>query len=105
MEDERTDEGNGFDGGTQRQRVLEYLEEHDATPREISRSVGVPTSSVYEHVEHIAKSLRNSERSLMAAPPECKECGFDGFDEVAEHPSRCPECRSERIDEPVFRIE
>ncbi|MFC6726892.1 transcriptional regulator, partial [Halobium palmae] len=42
---------------------------------------------------------------FLVAPPECKQCGFSAFDDPVNYPSRCPECRSEGIEEAVFKVE
>jgi hypothetical protein len=39
------------------------------------------------------------------APPECAHCGFADFDDPVNHPSRCPDCRSENLTEAVFKID
>lgn len=92
---------------TTRQRIADALraEPHGAT--ELSAAVGVPRSSVYRHLDHVAQSVESAEgdERFLVAPPECRECGFDGFDDPLNEPSRCPECRSERIAEPQFVIE
>ena len=90
---------------TTRQRITEALREEPTTPRQLSASVGVPTRTVYEHVRHIAQSLDHADEQFLVAPPACRECGFDDFDDPLNYPSRCPECRSERIAEPQFVIE
>lgn len=91
---------------TTRQRIVDALREGPATPRELSKRLGVPTSVVYDHAQHVAKSLENeSEERLLVAPPECKECGFSGFDDPLSAPSKCPECKCERIAEPQLVVE
>lgn len=90
---------------TTRQRIADALREGPATPRELSESLGIPTNTVYEHVRHVAQSLENEDEQFLVAPPACLECGFDGFDDPLNYPSRCPECKSERIAEPRFVVE
>lgn len=90
---------------TTRQRIADALREGPATPRELSESLGIPTRTVYENVRHVAQSLENAEEQFLVAPPECLACGFDGFDDPLNYPSRCPECKSERIAEPRFVVE
>lgn len=91
---------------TTRQRLLDALREAPATPRELSKRVGVPTSVVYDHARHVARSLANDDdEQLLVAPPECKDCGFTGFDDPLAAPSRCPECKCERIAEPQLVVE
>ena len=65
----------------------------------------ITTESALAHVKHIATSLDAADERLLVAPPECRECGFSAFDDPANRPSRCPECKSESIEEPVFKIE
>ena len=92
---------------TTRQRIADALrtEPHDAA--ELSTAVGVPKSAVYRHVEHVSQTVESddSDERFLVAPPECRACGFDGFDDPLNDPSRCPECRSERIAPPRFLIE
>ena len=89
---------------TTRQRIADELRETPATASDLSTDIGVPASAVYEHLRHVAKSLDGDEQVLVA-PPECRTCGFSAFDDPVNYPSRCPECKSERIAEPTFKIE
>ena len=92
---------------TTRQLIADTLRTgpHDAP--ELSTAVGIPKSAVYRHVEHVAQTIgsADSDEQFLVAPPECRACGFDGFDDALNDPSRCPECRSERVAEPRFLIE
>jgi hypothetical protein len=90
---------------TTRERIADALRVEPATPRQLSEQLGVSTTAVYEHVKHVAKSLENADEQFLVAPPECRDCGFDGFDDPLNYPSRCPECKCERIAEPRFVIE
>jgi predicted Zn-ribbon and HTH transcriptional regulator len=57
------------------------------------------------HLEHLERSLARGELELRVEPPRCQECGF-GFKkrERLGRPSRCPRCRSERLDSPLFSV-
>lgn len=90
---------------TTRERIAEYLRERTAAAGTIATEFGVATDDALSHVEHIARSLDGTDEQLLVAPPECRDCGFAGFDDPANRPSRCPECRSEAIEEPRFRID
>jgi len=92
-------------GSTARQRIADALREASATPGALSTAVGVPTDAVYDHVRHLARSLEGTDERLLVAPPACRDCGFDGFDDPLNRPSRCPDCRSERVAEPTFVVE
>jgi predicted Zn-ribbon and HTH transcriptional regulator len=89
---------------TTRERIADHLREETATAEELARVVEIPERQVYDHVEHVAKSVADDEQ-LLAAPPECRDCGFDGFDDPVNAPSRCPECYSENLTRAQFRIE
>ncbi|MFC5136142.1 MULTISPECIES: transcriptional regulator [Haloferacaceae] len=88
---------------TTRQRIAERLREEPATASEIAADLSLPTPTVYEHLEHVSRSV-DGEESFLVSPPTCRDCGFDGFDDPLNAPSRCPECKCERIDEPAFVI-
>lgn len=90
---------------TTRQRLAEALREEAATPGELADRLDATPDGVVRHVRHVARSLSHTDEELLARPPACRDCGFDGFEDPASLPSRCPECRSERLAEPAFRIE
>lgn len=90
---------------TTRQRIADALREQPHTASELSARVGVPTAAVHEHVRHVAKTLEGTDEQLLVAPPECTDCGFDGFDDPLGAPSKCPECKSEALSEAVFTVE
>lgn len=89
---------------TTRQQIRRLLEAAPRNAKELAVELETEPATVLEHIEHIAQSLENADVELLVAPPTCRECGFDGFDDPVNHPSRCPECRNERIDPPTFTI-
>lgn len=89
---------------TTRERLADRLRDSPATASTLSRELGVPTTTVYDHVRHVARSVSGEER-LLVAPPTCADCGFDDFDDLVNDPSRCPACRSENVEEAVFKID
>ncbi len=90
---------------TTRRKLLEALRAEPATPSELARDFGLRSAAVLEHVEHVARSVEGNGEQLLVAPPACRDCGFDGFDDLLNRPSRCPECKSESVTEPTFVIE
>lgn len=91
---------------TTRQRIAKTLREEAATASDLGASLSLPTPVVYEHLDHVSQSITDSDETaqFLVAPPECRDCGFDGFDDPINKPSRCPKCKSERIAEPQFVI-
>jgi predicted Zn-ribbon and HTH transcriptional regulator len=100
-----SDSGAEGDGpATTRERIADRLRENPAEPGTLAEEFTVPTSTILNHVRHIARSLEPAGERLLVAPPECRDCGFTGFDDPVNRPSRCPDCKSEAIDEPAFVI-
>ncbi|MFT4945933.1 MAG: putative Zn-ribbon and HTH transcriptional regulator [Natronomonas sp.] len=90
---------------TTRQRITDRLRERTSSASALAREFDITTSEALSHVEHISKSLSESSEQLLVAPPECRECGFDEFDDLINRPSRCPDCKSESVEEPAFRVD
>jgi hypothetical protein len=92
-------------GRTTRERIADRLREGTVPASGLAAEFDVRTGEALEHVRHIARSLEHTDEDLLVAPPACRDCGFDGFDDPANRPSRCPECKSEAVAEPAFRVE
>lgn len=78
-----------------------------ARPTAIQDALGdegieVELDEILGHIEEIHKGL--SEEYIEVEPPECRECGFNNYDNLINIPSKCPDCRSKWIEEPQFRI-
>lgn len=91
---------------TTRQRIADHLRHEPAAAGTLAAEFAITTADALSHVRHIARSLEgNGDEQLLVAPPECRDCGFSDFDDLVNRPSRCPECKSEGVEEPAFRIE
>ena len=90
---------------TTRQRIADRIRREPATPATLAREFDVAVEEVCSHVEHLARSVEHEDDQVLVAPPTCRDCGFEDFDDRLNRPSRCPDCRSESIKEPAFSIE
>lgn len=90
---------------TTRQRITDQLREQPMQAGAIANEFDITTKEALSHVEHISKSLAEGSNRLLVAPPECRECGFNEFDDLINRPSRCPDCKSENVEEPMFRVD
>ncbi len=91
---------------TIRREIAEVLENRILSARDISGSVGISVKEVYEHLAHIQRSLGKGGHLLSITPAECKKCGFVfSKREKLKKPGKCPVCRSESIEEPLFSIQ
>lgn len=88
-------------GTTLRQALLEALKGPPATARDLSQLVRISERDVLDNLEHLAESVE-----LVVEPAECKACGFEFEGRTRmKKPSRCPECKSERIAPPRFCVQ
>ena len=90
---------------TTRQRIADRLRAEPAVASALAREFEISTADALSHVDHISQSLEPTDETLLVAPPECEDCGFDAFDDLVNRPARCPECKSEAVTEPAFTIE
>jgi predicted Zn-ribbon and HTH transcriptional regulator len=90
---------------TVRREITDVLKERILSAKDISGIVGIPVKEVYEHLAHIQKSLGKGEHRLDVIPAECRKCGFlFKKRERLKKPGKCPVCRSESIEDPLFSI-
>jgi predicted Zn-ribbon and HTH transcriptional regulator len=89
---------------TYRQKIVELISEDQMTLRELSTEVKLPIKEVLGHLEHVRRSIRPPRRFNLE-PAECIECGFVFNDRRRlSTPGKCPRCRSNRIQEPMFSV-
>ncbi len=90
---------------TVRAQLRAELERAPATAHELSARLGLPEKDVAGHLEHLSRSLSAHGLRLEVEPASCLACGFV-FEERRKlgKPSRCPKCKSERVEPPAFSI-
>jgi transcriptional regulator len=90
---------------TLREALRQALRAGDLTIRELSQAVGASERDLYDHLEHLARSLPNTGERLRIDPARCLGCGFEFEDRTrVKKPGRCPNCKSTRIAPPRFAI-
>jgi predicted Zn-ribbon and HTH transcriptional regulator len=90
---------------TTRERIADRLRETTCSASALAAEFEIEAGTAISHVRHVARSLESTDEQLLVAPPRCEDCGFEDFDDPANRPSRCPECKSETIAEPSFTIQ
>ncbi|MFB6133927.1 MAG: transcriptional regulator [Halanaeroarchaeum sp.] len=90
---------------TTRERIADRLRAETETVSSLATRFGISRQAALDHVRHVARSLRDETESVLVRPPSCRDCGFEDFDDPLNLPSRCPECKSEAIDEPAVTID
>jgi transcriptional regulator len=90
---------------TIRRRIISLLLEHPGTARQMSTELRIPEREVYDHLEHIRRTMHKGEYRLLVQPAVCEKCGFTFRKrERLKAPGKCPLCRSELIADPVFDV-
>ena len=87
-----------------RKDLITLLLDNPLRLSEIARLYDVPLKEVADDVAHLRKTLKSSAYRLDVVPAECRNCGFIFSAEKLSKPSKCPQCRSTWLDEPVVQI-
>jgi predicted Zn-ribbon and HTH transcriptional regulator len=90
---------------TIRQKIVSVLEGNTLSAKNISAEVRVSEKEIYGHLEHIQRTMNKREHALIITPAECKKCGFvfRKRDRLTK-PGKCPVCKSQLIQDPLFSI-
>ena len=90
---------------TIRQKIVELLSRSELDARELSQELGVQEKEVYEHLAHVARSVKAEKKKLIIHPSRCLRCGFVFVDRIRlTRPSRCPKCRRTHLQSPRYHI-
>jgi predicted Zn-ribbon and HTH transcriptional regulator len=80
--------------------MIELLCAGEWTAKDISQAIHLSEKEVQSHLEHIRRTLKGRFR---LKPAECLACGFRFTKRKnIRSPSRCPLCKSEHIQDPIF---
>jgi transcriptional regulator len=91
---------------TIRRYIISLLEENILSAKDISVSLRVSEKDVYDHLEHIRKTLHTEGQRLTLFPPRCEKCGFEFKKRTRlTKPGKCPICHSTLIKQPLYSIE
>lgn len=88
---------------TRRERIIELLALGKYTPKDLAKLLEMKVNDVLDDLEHVQKTLG---KKLIISPAFCSSCDYT-FDhrKRLNTPSRCPECKAERVSGPWFTIE
>jgi predicted Zn-ribbon and HTH transcriptional regulator len=90
---------------TIRQKIIELLSNADLDARELSQELGIREKEVYDHLAHVARSVKAENKKLIVHPSRCLQCGFVFEDRKRlTRPSRCPTCKQSYLQSPRYSI-
>ena len=90
---------------TTRQAIIDELLLGFRTIRDLSQTLSISEKEVIAHLPHVKQSAKHKGYDFVMEPSKCLKCGF-----IFEHrekwakPSRCPECKEEKITTPMFGL-
>ena len=90
---------------TIRRQIIEALKENNLSALELSQLIGIREREVYDHLDHIKRTISRKGENLIVTPSSCLKCGYT-FAQRARltKPSRCPLCKGTRLTRPTYRI-
>jgi transcriptional regulator len=87
-----------------RRDLIPLLLDQKMSLSEIARAVNEKPKDVIDALTHLAQSSRHSDYELVIEPAECRKCGFEFRTDKFSRPSKCPQCRSTWIFEPLIGV-
>ena len=89
---------------TRRKEIIEILTQEERSADELARLFRTNPTVILRDLAHIEKSLKAERKKLSIRMPYCKDCGFVFQLKEPRSPSRCPNCKSEWIAKPRFKV-
>jgi hypothetical protein len=90
---------------TLRQWIVSLLSDQEMDVRDLSQELGLKEREIYEHLVHVERSVAASRGRFVITPSQCLLCGYVFEDRRRlTRPSRCPQCRRSKLQNPSFRI-
>ena len=90
---------------TVRQKIVSAIIGRELSARDISVEVRASEKQVYEHLQHIQKTMHKKGNFFVVTHAVCRKCGFVfSKRERLKRPGKCPVCRGETISGPRFTI-
>ena len=90
---------------TRREDIYDILKHEKRTAQELANIFKIELSEIVEDLKHLARSVRPV-FDLRMYPARCLNCDFAFTDRAkVKAPTKCPKCKSEWIQAPLFFIE
>ena len=90
---------------TVRQQIIALLREDELGIRDLSQCLGKREKEIRDHLPHVKRSIKAQEGAFKITPARCMHCGYEFKKRKRlSPPSKCPLCKSTRIQDPLFRI-
>lgn len=85
--------------------MMDLLGNHEMDARDLSQALGIREKEVYDHLDHIARSLAIQGKRVHMKPCRCLSCGYVFQDRKRfQRPGRCPRCKEGHIESATYRV-
>jgi predicted Zn-ribbon and HTH transcriptional regulator len=88
---------------TVRQQIADMLRQ-PRTSSSIAHELKLTRDEVEDHLKHLLRSARATDRHVRIEPARCRSCGYTFSHDKISKPGKCPECRGTRLYEPLIQI-
>jgi predicted Zn-ribbon and HTH transcriptional regulator len=87
-----------------RKDLIPLLLDRPLSVTQISRLVQEPPKDVASDLQHLLRSLKHTGYDVLITPASCRKCKFEFGPEKLQKPSKCPECHSTWLTEPLIQF-
>src|SRR5262245_11194697 len=88
---------------TIRQQIAEMLKQ-PRTMSSVAHELKLTRDEVEDHLKHLLKSAKAADQDVRVEPARCRSCGHTFGRDKLTKPSKCPECKSTHLYEPLVQI-
>ena len=88
---------------TIRQQIAEMLKQ-PRTMSSVAHELKLTREEVEDHLKHLLKSAKAADQDVRVEPARCRSCGHTFGKDKLTKPSKCPECKSTHVYEPLVQI-
>ena len=88
-----------------RKALIDLLLNNPMSVAQIARMVAEPPRQIADDLNHLFRSLKHTDYRAIIEPARCRACGFEFSQAKVNKPSKCPNCHSTWLAEPLIQIE
>jgi predicted Zn-ribbon and HTH transcriptional regulator len=87
-----------------RKHLIDLFQGGPMSVTQVARATGESPGDVEEDLAHLFRSLKHTDFEAVVEPATCRKCGFTFGADKLRKPSKCPECKSTWLTEPLISI-
>jgi predicted Zn-ribbon and HTH transcriptional regulator len=88
-----------------RKVLIGMLRDHPVSVHQLALLLDSGERDVEADLQHLLRSLRNSDWRAVVTPARCRKCGFRFHADKLHKPGKCPACKGTWISDPLIGLE